>query len=123
MPEYLSYRLVASGEIPSFGDDSELDTLLETRVRKAPRYAVIMLNDDKTPMAFVVGILMLLFEMNQDEATAVMWQIHTEGSAVCGVYSLQVAETKVAEVFELAEANDFPLQCALEREFDDDPDE
>ncbi|QYR52149.1 ATP-dependent Clp protease adapter ClpS [Lysobacter soyae] len=80
-----------------------------------PRFAVLMMNDDFTPMDFVIDVLMRFFNMNIELATQVMLRVHTEGSAVCGLYSRDVAETKVAQVNEYAQANQHPLLSRVEK--------
>ena len=79
-----------------------------------PRFAVLMMNDDFTPMDFVIDVLMRFFNMNIELATQVMLRVHTEGSAVCGLYSRDVAETKVAQVMELARRQ-HPLLSRVEK--------
>jgi len=77
-------------------------------------FRVIMLNDDYTPMDFVVHVLELFFGMAREQATRIMLTVHTEGKAVCGTYSRDVAETKVAQVSHYARQNEHPLMCNLE---------
>ena len=84
-------------------------------VKLPPMYRVVLLNDDYTPMDFVVEILKVFFGMTHDRATQVMLQVHTKGKGVCGVYSYEIAETKVAQVNEYARQNEHPLKCTLER--------
>jgi ATP-dependent Clp protease adaptor protein ClpS len=94
------------------------DTLLEEvrpEVKKPPMYKVVLINDDFTPMDFVVDILKMFFGMNQDRATQVMLQVHTRGKGVCGVFTFEIAETKVVLVNEFSRQNEQPLKCSLER--------
>ncbi len=77
-------------------------------------YKVVLLNDDFTPMDFVVELLMQFFGMSIERATQVMLHVHTRGKGICGVFSLQVAETKVQQVTEFARHHQHPLQCTLE---------
>lgn len=84
------------------------------QLKRPPLYRVILLNDDFTPMDFVVEILMDFFAMSQDTATQVMLQIHTQGKGVCGTYSKDVAETKVYLVNEYSREHQHPLLCAME---------
>jgi ATP-dependent Clp protease adaptor protein ClpS len=79
-----------------------------------PMYRVILLNDDYTPMDFVVKILMLLFGLNEERAVSVMLQVHQEGKGVCGVYTHEIAETKVFQVNQCARGSDHPLLCCME---------
>jgi|TARA_B110000467_G_C18060557_1_gene335995 ATP-dependent Clp protease adaptor protein ClpS len=79
-------------------------------------YKVLMLNDDYTPMEFVVHVLENIFGMNQDEATNVMLHVHQRGVGVCGIFTYEVAETKVNRVMDSAQKNQHPLQCTLEKD-------
>lgn len=82
---------------------------------KRPRlYKVILVNDDYTPMEFVVRVLEYFFSMPEDKAISVMFQVHYTGSAICGVYTRDIAETKVAQVNEYAQNNEHPLLCCME---------
>ena len=85
------------------------------KLKKPPLYKVLMLNDDYTPMEFVVYLLMQLFHMSQDRAEQIMLHIHTRGLGVCGVFPREIAETKVRQTLELARKNQHPLQCTMER--------
>jgi ATP-dependent Clp protease adaptor protein ClpS len=82
--------------------------------KKPPRYAIIIFNDDYTPMEFVVTLLKQVFSMNIDAATRIMLKVHTEGKAVCAIYIRDVAETKAQQVRELARDNEHPLKCEIE---------
>jgi ATP-dependent Clp protease adaptor protein ClpS len=83
----------------------------------APRlYRVVLLNDDYTTMDFVVEILVQVFHKSPAEATKIMLDVHKKGSGVCGVYSYDIAQTKVAQVYRQAKQHSFPLQCSLEPE-------
>ncbi len=84
-------------------------------VKKPPLYKVVLLNDDYTPMDFVVHVLESFFKMNRDKATQVMLQVHTEGKGVCGVFTREIAETKVAQVNDFARSHQHPLLCTMER--------
>jgi len=94
------------------------DHLLAEEVKSAlkqpPLYRVIMLNDDYTPMEFVVYVLENLFGMGREKATQVMLQVHTEGKAVCGIYTRDIAETKAAQVNQCAQDNEHPLVCEID---------
>lgn len=84
---------------------------------KPPRmYKVILFNDDYTTMEFVIEVLQMFFAMERERAVQIMLKIHNEGSAVCGRYSRDIAETKVAQVSEFAKQNGHPLRCAMEGE-------
>lgn len=88
----------------------------ETKLKPPPLYRVVLLNDDYTPMEFVVGVLQRFFSMNIETATRVMLKVHTEGKGVCGVYPRDVAETKAVQVNEHARASEHPLLCDIEAE-------
>ena len=87
-----------------------------TRTKKPSLYRVLLLNDDYTPMEFVVYVLERFFNKNRDEATTIMLHVHQHGVGVCGVFTYEVAETKVAQVLDLARRNEHPLQCTMEKE-------
>lgn len=84
------------------------------RLKRPPLYQVILLNDDYTPMEFVVEILEIFFGMDRSKATQVMLQVHTRGKGVCGVFSRDVAETKVGQVTEYSQQHQHPLLCTME---------
>lgn len=86
------------------------------KTKKPAMYKVLMLNDDYTPMEFVVHVLERFFQKNRDEATRIMMHVHRRGVGVCGVYTYEVAETKVTQVMDLARQNQHPLQCTIEKE-------
>jgi ATP-dependent Clp protease adaptor protein ClpS len=88
----------------------------QTRTRKPSMYKVLMLNDDYTPMEFVVHVLERFFSKNREEATEIMLHVHRRGVGVCGVFTYEVAETKVNQVTEFARRNQHPLRCTLEKD-------
>lgn len=92
------------------------------KLKRPPLYKVVMLNDDYTPMEFVVEVLEDFFSLDREAATRVMLRVHTEGKAVCGVFSRDVAETKAAQVNQYAKQNEHPLLCEIEASSDDDSD-
>jgi ATP-dependent Clp protease adaptor protein ClpS len=98
--------------------DSDAGTLTKTRTRtaKPPLYKVLLLNDDYTPMEFVVHVLERFFGMTHAQAFELMLTVHKKGLAVVGVFSYEVAETKVTQVMDLARRNQHPLQCTMEKE-------
>jgi ATP-dependent Clp protease adaptor protein ClpS len=98
------------------GGQSGIATRTRTRTRKPSMYKVLMLNDDYTPMEFVVHVLERYFSKTRDEATRIMLHVHTRGVGICGVYTYEVAETKVTQVMDLARQNQHPLQCTIEKE-------
>ncbi len=104
--------------VPGGDDDSGLNLATKTRVqtKKPSMYRVLLLNDDYTPMEFVVLILERFFQKSREQATRIMLHVHQKGVGVCGVYTYEVAETKVAQVMDLARRNEHPLQCTMEKE-------
>ena len=85
------------------------------KVKRPPLYNVILLNDDYTPMEFVVHILEQFFVMDRETAVRIMLTVHTQGKGVCGQYSREIAETKVAQVNDYSRENNHPLLCTMER--------
>ncbi|MBU3644516.1 MAG: ATP-dependent Clp protease adapter ClpS [Candidatus Methylopumilus sp.] len=94
----------------------EDSALLTDKAKTKPpsMYSVLLLNDDYTPMEFVVEVLQRFFAKNREQATQLMLRVHTEGSAVCGVYPHDIAETKVNQVMAFANEHQHPLQCAMQ---------
>ena len=88
----------------------------KTKTKRPPMYKVILLNDDFTPMDFVVIVLEQIFRKTHEEAMQVMLEVHKKGAGLAGVYTRDVAETKVDQVIEYARINEYPLQCALDPE-------
>ena len=86
----------------------------EVKIKPPPLYRVILLNDDYTPMEFVVEVLRRFFGMNIETATRVMLKVHTEGKGVCGVYPREIAETKAVQVNEFSRTSEHPLLCDIE---------
>ena len=86
----------------------------QPRLKRPPLYKVLLLNDDYTPMEFVVEILESIFGMERTRATQVMLEVHTKGKGVCGVYNYEIAETKVAQVMSTAKQHQHPLLCTME---------
>ena len=97
------------------GPNVGIATRTRTRTRKPSLYKVLMLNDDYTPMEFVVHVLQNFFRMDMEQATRVMLHVHQRGVGVCGVFTYEVAETKVNQVMDFARQNQHPLQCTLEK--------
>ena len=100
------------GENPNVG----VVVRAKPRTKKPAMYKVLMLNDDYTPMEFVVHVLERFFQKNRDEATRIMMHVHRRGVGVCGVFTYEVAETKVTQVMDLARQNQHPLQCTIEKD-------
>ena len=99
-------------------DDTDFGVKLETRpkTKRPPLYKVMILNDDYTPMEFVVHVLERFFGMNHDQSVEIMLAVHQKGLAVVGVFSHEIAETKVALVMDFAARHQHPLQCTMEKE-------
>ena len=97
--------------------DGEIGIATKTKARpkKPSQYKVLMLNDDYTPMEFVVMVLKRFFQMDLEQATRVMLHVHQRGVGVCGIFPYEVAETKVNQVMDFARENQHPLQCTLEK--------
>ena len=117
-------------EIPTFppiraaGEDDDsregdgqvgIATKTRAKPKKPSQYKVLLLNDDYTPMEFVVIVLKRFFRMDMEEATRVMLHVHQKGVGVCGIFPYEVAEAKVNQVMEFARQNQHPLQCTLEK--------
>lgn len=96
------------------GTDTGVATKTKPKTKKPSLYKVLMLNDDYTPMEFVVEILERIFSMDRQKATRVMLEVHTKGKGVCGVFTYEIAETKVAQVTSYAQQHQHPLLCTLE---------
>lgn len=104
---------------PAWGDeDAQVGVLLKPKekVKKPSMYKVLLLNDDYTPMDFVVHVLEKFFGKNQQEATDIMMQVHRKGVGLCGIFTYEIAETKVTQVMDFSRANEQPLQCTMEKE-------
>ena len=96
------------------GSDGLVVQEARPKLKKPPLYKVILLNDDYTPMEFVVRVLERFFHKNREEATRIMLQVHTKGMGVCGVFTREVAETRVRQVMLSAQEQQHPLQCTME---------
>ncbi len=119
---------------PSMNDEPDYDdpyqsdqdhgaVALETakpKLKKPPLYRVILLNDDYTTMEFVVRVLQLIFHHDEERAAQIMLHVHQRGAGICGVYTREIAETKVEQVIEFAKQNEHPLQCTMEPDTEDD---
>ncbi len=114
-------------DTPNFGDgdndpygeeEKETGLLLKPKpkTKKPSMYKVLLLNDDYTPMEFVIHVLERFFSKNRQEATDIMLHVHRRGVGLCGIFTYEVAETKVAQVMDYARSNEQPLQCTMEKE-------
>lgn len=101
-----------------FENDSDGSVIEKTdlKTKKPPMYKVILLNDDFTPMEFVVTVLEKYFKIGRERAISIMLDVHQKGLAIVGVYSNEVAETKVTQVMDYAKKYEHPLQCTMEKE-------
>lgn len=99
-------------------DRSDTDTVtdIRTKIKKPSMYKVLLLNDDYTPMEFVVLVVEHIFSKGREEATNVMLHVHQHGVGLCGVYTYEVAETKVTQVMDFARQYQHPLQCTMEKD-------
>lgn len=100
------------------GNNPSIGVVMKTRpkTKKPAMYKVLMLNDDYTPMEFVVHVLERFFQKTREEATRIMLHVHRRGVGVCGAFTYEVAESKVTQVMDLARQNQHPLQCTIEKE-------
>jgi ATP-dependent Clp protease adaptor protein ClpS len=100
------------------GDNGQTGVITKTapKTKKPSMYKVLILNDDYTPMEFVVHVLERFFAKGREEATRIMLHVHQKGVGVCGVYTFEVAETKVTQVMDFARKHQHPLQCTMEKE-------
>ena len=99
-------------------DDGKTDLVTKTKpkTKKPSLYKVLILNDDYTPMEFVVFVLERFFNKGREDATRIMLHVHHKGVGICGVYTYEIAETKVAQVMDMARQHGHPLQCTMEKE-------
>lgn len=122
----IKYSSEPDDDLPDNNDSGQTDTAeavaedSQVELDHPKKYKVLLCNDDYTPMEFVVGLLEKFFGMNREVATRIMLKVHMEGKAVCGVYSRDVAETKVSQVNQYARDHGHPLLCEIEPADDDD---
>lgn len=105
------------------GNDGLALEVAKPRLKRPPLYRVLLLNDDYTTMEFVIHVLQAVFRHGEEKAAQIMMHVHQKGVGVCGVYTREVAETKVEQVLQYAKQNDHPLQCTMEPDSDDGGDE
>lgn len=96
--------------------DVKLDEKIKQKISEPKRWKVVFINDNHTPMEFVISVLTEIFKHSQETAKAITMEIHTEGSGIAGVYSFEIAEVKAVEATTLARSNGFPLQIKVEEE-------
>lgn len=101
-------------KVDRHGDHGLATAEAKPRLKRPPLYRVILLNDDYTPMEFVVEVLQKIFSLDRTTATRIMLEVHTKGKGVCGVFTYEIAETKVAQVTGLAQQHQHPLLCTME---------
>ena len=111
--------LIMSSDEPDHSDNVLVEAV-EPKLKKPPLYKVILLNDDFTPMEFVVAILQDIFRKSEEQAVQVMLQVHQKGIGICGVYTREIAETKVELVMQAANNHQHPLQCTMEPDAEED---
>ena len=110
------FAIIRMGEEDDVGDDTSVITDVKPKTKRPPLYKVMLLNDDYTPMEFVVHVLERFFGMDHAQAFEIMLTVHKRGLAVVGVFSHEIAETKVTQVMDLARQHQHPLQCTMEKE-------
>jgi ATP-dependent Clp protease adaptor protein ClpS len=98
------------------GPSTGVATRTRPKTKKPSLWKVLILNDDYTPMEFVVYVLERFFNKNQEDATRIMLHVHQKGIGVCGIFPYEIAETKVTQVIDFARQNEHPLQCTMEKE-------
>jgi ATP-dependent Clp protease adaptor protein ClpS len=103
-----------SSDEESHGDEGLAVQEAKPKLKKPPMYKVVLLNDDFTPMEFVVHVLEKFFRMDREKAMRIMLHVHTQGRGLCGVYNREIAETKVAQVNDYSRSNNHPLLCTME---------
>lgn len=108
--------IIMSGDTDKPDEETGVMTKTRPKTKRPPMYKVILLNDDYTPMEFVIHILERFFGMDHSKAYEIMLTVHKKGVAVVGVYSFEVAETKVAQVMDFSRRHQHPLQCTMEKE-------
>jgi ATP-dependent Clp protease adaptor protein ClpS len=105
----------APGDGQGSGSGTAVITRTKTQTQRPSMYRVLLLNDDYTPMDFVIAVLCTYFHKNIDDANRIMWQVHNNGVGECGVYTYEVADTKVTQVMDHARKHQHPLQCVMEK--------
>ena len=104
----------SSGTNPNGGHELAVEEAVP-KLKRPPLYRVVLINDDFTPMEFVVEVLESVFAMERNKATRVMLEVHTKGKGICGTYNYEIAETKVAQVTGIAQQQQHPLLCTMEK--------
>lgn len=118
-PKTISPKMTSDDDDDHIDGGTGLAVKTRTRTKKPSMYKVLMLNDDYTPMEFVVHVLERFFGMAHEQATQIMLHVHQRGVGICGVFTYEVAETKVTQVMDLARQHQHPLQCTIEKDSGD----
>ena len=116
----MQHQVIMSGKDDDGDGDAAVVVDTKPKTKRPPLYKVLLLNDDYTPMDFVVWVLQKVFHKAMEDATRLMLEVHHKGKSIVGVYTHDVARTKVQQVHSLAEQNEHPLQCVMEVEDGDD---
>jgi len=103
---------------PLYDDDLALETV-KPKLKRPPLYRVLLLNDDYTTMEFVIEVLTHIFNHSEEKATQIMLHVHQKGAGVCGIYTREIAESKVEQVLQYAQSEKHPLQCTMEPDTED----
>ncbi len=112
----MSDPTIGNGKGTNGGPQTGVVVKAKPKTKKPSMYKVLMLNDDYTPMEFVVHVLERFFSKTREEATRIMLHVHHRGVGICGVFTYEVAETKVTQVMDFARQHQHPLQCTLEKD-------
>ena len=104
-----------SEKIKNQHDDGLALQEAKPKLKRPPLYKVVLINDDYTPMDFVVHILEIFFSMDRETATRIMLEVHTKGKGICGIFTFEIAETKVSQVNSYSQENQHPLLCSMEK--------
>lgn len=116
LSQFLYFRLAGPSDEDGGNTGTGTITRTRTKTKKPSMYKVLLLNDDYTPMEFVVYVLQRFFSKSSEDATKIMLHVHQNGVGICGVFTYEVAETKVSQVMDLARQHDHPLQCTMEKD-------
>jgi ATP-dependent Clp protease adaptor protein ClpS len=116
--QLISRQNMSDYPAPIYNDDLALETA-KPRLKKPPFYRVLLLNDDYTTMEFVIDVLTSVFHHSEEKAAQIMLHVHQKGAGICGIFTREIAETKVEQVLQYAQQNKQPLQCTMEPDSDD----
>ena len=110
----LSQQIMSENE--EGDEDQELLIKTKPKTKRPPLYKVLLINDDYTPMEFVIYVLQTIFKKTYEEAKKIMLLVHNEGKGICGIYSLDIAESKANQVIEFSRVNQHPLECKVQKQ-------